>query len=96
MRAFKLFGLPAIPIVLVTPDIPESLRQRPAEWVAVARVHVERDGVSEVTMTEPSANTAIDAAILAALRQWRFRPTFIKGYLPIDSTVELRLTLAVK
>jgi hypothetical protein len=23
-------------------------------------------------------------------------PTFVKGYLPIDSTVELRLTLAVK
>jgi hypothetical protein len=34
MPAFKLFGLPAIPIVLVTPDIPEALRQHPAEWVA--------------------------------------------------------------
>jgi outer membrane biosynthesis protein TonB len=38
----------------------------------------------------------IDAAVLAALRQWRFRPTFVKGYLPIDSSVEVRLTLTVK
>ena len=95
--------MPAIPIDAPPPTLPDALQQQKAEWTAVARVHVGRDGSSEISITQPAADSSVNRAVEDALKRWRFRASFIGGgsyYLPWgptpqDSTIELRVKVSV-
>jgi outer membrane biosynthesis protein TonB len=88
-------GTPAAPIEAPPPELPADLLQPNAAWKAVVRVHVARDGTAETVITTPTADPAVTRALDTALHRWRFRPTFIRGALPQDSTIELSVELSV-
>jgi outer membrane biosynthesis protein TonB len=92
---FERRGAPATPIETPPPDLPPALLRPGAEWSTVLRVHVARDGTAAATVITPAADPAITSAVQAVLRRWRFRPTFIRGSQPQDSTIELSLTVSV-
>jgi hypothetical protein len=89
-------GSPAVPIATPLPEIPAALRQQKGDWMMVARVHVARDGSSEITITRPIPDPALNRAVDQALSRWRFRPSSA-GWLaePADSTIELSLNVSV-
>lgn len=92
---FARRGTPAAPIETPPPDLPPALLRPGAQWNAVLRVHVARDGTAEATVTTPAADPAVTSAVQAVVRRWRFRPTFVRGAQPEDSTIELSLTVSV-
>lgn len=91
---YALRGTPAIPMDATPPALPPALLKPNAEWTVVARVHVARDGKTEVTIANATPDAAVNRAVEEALRRWRLRPTFIRGYLPQDSTIELSVTIS--
>jgi hypothetical protein len=88
-------GTPALPIEAPPPELPADLLQPNAAWTAVARAHVARDGTAETVITTPTTDPAVTRALEAALHRWRFRPTFIRGAQPQDSTIEISVVLSV-
>jgi hypothetical protein len=89
-------GSPAVPIDTPTPEIPAALLQQKGDWIMVARVHVARNGATDITITRPIADPAVNRAVDEALSRWRFRPSSA-GWLaePADSTIELSLNVSV-
>jgi hypothetical protein len=89
-------GSPAVPIDTPPPEIPASLLQQKGDWMMVARVHVARNGATEITITRPIADPVVNRAVDQALSRWRFRPSSA-GWLaePADSTIELSLNVSV-
>jgi protein TonB len=78
-----------------TPDIPEELRRRALNLVAVARFRVAADGRAEVELTEATPDPRLNRAMVEALRQWRFFPAMADGK-PIASTIEIRIPIEVQ
>jgi periplasmic protein TonB len=77
------------------PELPESVRRRVIEAVAVARFSVAADGAARVELTEPTADPELNRALLESLRRWRFFPALRDGR-PIASTVDIRIPISVK
>ena len=77
------------------PEIPESLRHRTVDVVAVARFRVTADGNAQVELTEPTSNPDLNRALLEALKRWRFFPAMQAGK-PIVSTIDIRIPISVK
>ncbi len=74
--------------------------QPKAQWTALALVHVARNGAAtDVRITKPVADEAVNRALEDALRGWRFRATFIASgpftTRPNDSVIELTVKIAV-
>jgi hypothetical protein len=91
---FARAGFPAVVLEAPAPELPEALLKPNARWTVVIRVHVATDGTAETTVTQPAADPVVTRALEAVLPRWRFRPTFIRGSLPQDSTVELTVALS--
>ena len=77
------------------PELPDDLRHRNVEWIAVARFHIEPDGSATVELIEPTAEPRVNRLLLDALRRWRFFPAIRSGR-PVASTLDLRIPISVR
>jgi protein TonB len=77
------------------PEIPEALRHRSIEIIAVARFKVAANGSAQVELTGPTADADLNRALLESLRRWRFFPAMQDGK-PVASTVEIRIPISVR
>jgi len=77
------------------PDIPEALRRRAIDLVAVARFRVAADGSAEVDLIEPTPDPQLNRALLETLRRWRFFPAIEDGR-PAASSLDIRIPISVR
>jgi len=77
------------------PEIPEALRRRTIDLVAVARFRVDATGRAQVELIEPTPDPDLNRALLESLRRWRFFPATQAGR-PIASTIDVRIPVSVK
>ena len=77
------------------PEIPDGLRHRSVDITAVARFKVAANGSARVELTEPTADSDLNRALLEALGRWRFFPAMQDGK-PIASTLEIRIPISVR
>jgi protein TonB len=77
------------------PEIPERLRRRDVELVAVARFQVAADGTAQVELIGPTSEPSLNQSLIATLRTWRFFPALEQGR-PVASTIDLRIPISVR
>jgi periplasmic protein TonB len=77
------------------PAIPDVLRRRALDLVAVARFRVAADGSTQVELIEPTPDPELNRALMDALRRWKFFPAISNGK-PVASTVDIRIPISVK
>ena len=77
------------------PEIPDSLRHRTVDLVAVARFRVTIDGSAQVELTQPTSDPDLNRALVDTLKRWRFFPAMHAGK-PILSTIDIRIPISVK
>jgi protein TonB len=77
------------------PEIPDSLRHRSVELVAVARFRVTVNGSAQVELTRPTSDPDLNRALLETLKRWRFFPAMQAGK-PIVSMIDIRIPISVK
>src|SRR4029453_332125 len=68
------------------PEIPDSLRRRSIDLVALARFKVAVDGSAPVELIEPTTDPELNHALLDSLKRWRFFPAMQNGK-PVASSV---------
>lgn len=88
-------GSPAVPIDAPMPEVPAALLQQKGDWIMVAHVHVARDGATEIRITRPIADAALNRAVDQALSRWHFRPSSAGYGQPEDSTIKLSVKVSV-
>jgi len=77
------------------PEIPDALRRRSLELVALARFKVAADGSAQVELIEPTSEPDLNRALLDALKRWRFFPAMQDGK-AVASSVDIRIPVSVK
>jgi protein TonB len=77
------------------PEIPEALRRRTIDLVAVARFRVDATGRAQVELVEPTSDPDLNRALLESLKRWRFFPATQAGR-PVASTIDVRIPVSVK
>ena len=77
------------------PEIPEALRRRNIEMVAIARFRVAENGSARVELLQPTGEPELNRALLDTLRRWRFFPAMQEGK-PVASTVDIRIPISVR
>jgi periplasmic protein TonB len=77
------------------PEIPEALRRRTIDLVAVARFRVDATGRAQVELVEPTPDPDLNRALLESLKRWRFFPATRAGR-PVASTIDVRIPVSVK
>jgi protein TonB len=77
------------------PEIPEALRRRNIDVVAVALFRVAADGSAQVELVQGTAEPTLNRALLDTLKTWRFFPALADGK-PTASTIEIRIPISVK
>jgi periplasmic protein TonB len=77
----------------VQPEYPEEARQRRVEGTVRLHVIIARDG-SIAQMEVISGDPLLVKSSLDAVRQWRYRPTLLKGEpVEVDTTIDVIYTL---
>jgi len=77
------------------PEIPEALRHRAIEVVAVARFRVAANGIAQVDLIQPTSDPDLNRTLLESLKRWRFFPAMQDGK-PVGSTLEIRIPISVR
>jgi protein TonB len=77
------------------PELPDALRRRNMEMVAVARFSVASDGSARVTLIEPTSDPDLNRALLDSLKRWKFFPAMQDGK-PVASNIDIRIPISVK
>jgi len=77
------------------PEIPDTLRRRNLELVAVARFRVAANGSAQVELTQPTSEPELNQALLASLKRWRFFPATQDGK-PVASSIDIRVPISVR
>ena len=77
------------------PEIPDALRRRNIEIVAMARFSVAADGSTQVALIEPTSDPDLNRALLDSLRRWKFFPAMQDGK-PVASKIDIRIPISVK
>jgi protein TonB len=77
------------------PEIPETLRRRNIDVVAVALFRVAADGSAQVELVQATFDPRLNRALTDTLKTWRFFPALDNGK-PIASTIEIRIPISVK
>lgn len=77
------------------PEIPEDLRRRTLNLVALARFHVAANGSAEVELVEPTPEPTLNRALLETLARWRFFPAIELGK-PVASVIDIRVPITVR
>lgn len=84
-------GCVQVIIVLVIPD---EIRRRDIELVAVARFHVAADRSTTVDLIQATPEPRLNSALLDALARWRFFPAIENGH-PVASIIDIRIPISV-
>jgi periplasmic protein TonB len=77
------------------PEIPDELRRRAINLIAVARFRVAANGAAEVELIQPTPDATLNRTLLDALKRWRFLPAMDVGK-PVASTLEIRVPISVR
>ncbi|HTS91797.1 MAG TPA: TonB family protein [Stellaceae bacterium] len=77
------------------PEIPDALRHRAVELVAIARFRVAADGSAKVELVSPTPDPAFNRLLLEALGKWRFFPQIEAGK-PVASVIDIRIPISVR
>jgi protein TonB len=77
------------------PELPDALRRRNMEMVAVARFSVAADGSARVALIEPTSDPDLNLALLDSLKRWKFFPAMQDGK-PVASNIDIRIPISVK
>jgi protein TonB len=77
------------------PEIPDDLRRRNINFVALARFHVAANGSAQVELVEATPEPTLNRELLTTLSKWRFFPAMEQGK-PVASVVEIRVPITVK
>jgi len=77
------------------PEIPEVMRHHALDLVAVARFRVAADGSATVELIQATPEPELNAALLEALKRWRFFPALENGR-PVASLVDIRIPITVR
>jgi protein TonB len=77
------------------PEIPDALRRRNIEIVAMARFSVAADGSAQVALIEPTSDPDLNRALLDSLKRWKFFPAMQDGK-PVASKIDIRIPISVK
>jgi len=77
------------------PEIPDSLRSRNIDLVAVARFRVAADGSAQVELIEATPEPTLNSALLDTLAKWQFFPAMQNGR-PVASIIDIRIPISVK
>jgi protein TonB len=77
------------------PEVPEALRHRSLELVALARFHIGADGGAQVELLEPTSDPELNRSLMETLRKWRFFPELRNGR-PVASTLDIRIPISVR
>ncbi|HXJ77908.1 MAG TPA: energy transducer TonB [Candidatus Methylomirabilis sp.] len=77
------------------PEIPDALRHRNIEAVAIARFQVAANGSAQVELVEPTSDPDLNRALVDSLKRWRFFPGMEDGK-PVASTVDIRIPISVR
>jgi len=77
------------------PEIPDSLRNRNIDLVAVARFRVAADGSAQVELIQSTPEPTLNSALLDTLVKWRFFPAMENGH-PVASIIDIRIPISVK
>jgi protein TonB len=77
------------------PEIPEELRRRALDLVAVARFHVAANGAAQMELIQPTPDAALNRALTETLAKWRFFPAMDQGR-PVASTIDIRIPITVR
>jgi periplasmic protein TonB len=77
------------------PEIPDELRRRAIDLVAVAQFRVAANGSAEVELIQPTPDATLNRALLEALKKWRFFPALEAGK-PVASSMEIRIPISVR
>ena len=77
------------------PEIPDALRRRNIEMVAMARFSVAADGSAQVALIEPTSDPDLNRALLDSLKRWKFFPAMQDGK-PVASNIDIRIPISVK
>ena len=77
------------------PEIPLALRHHTLDLVAVARFRVAADGSATVELIQATPEPELNAALLDALKRWRFFPALENGH-PVASSVDIRIPISVR
>jgi TonB family protein len=85
---------PPMKIVNVQPEYPEEAKGQGIQGVVILDVSLTAQGVPEDVEVLRSI-PQLDAAAIAAVRQWRYQPTLMNGVpTPVQMTVTVNFTLA--
>ena len=77
------------------PDVPDSYRTIAFEHTIKGRVTIQASGRTTVEITDGSGVPALDAAVLSAVRRWRYKPAQRNGS-PVESTVPFTVRFSNK
>jgi protein TonB len=77
------------------PEIPEALRHRSLDLVALARFRIGPDGSAQVELVEPTPDPELNRSLTETLRKWRFFPELRDGR-PVASTLDIRIPISVR
>ncbi len=78
------------------PEIPDELRRRAIDLVAVARFRVRPPTARRRwSLIEPTPDAALNRALVETLKKWRFFPAVDAGK-PVASTLEIRIPISVR
>ena len=76
------------------PEIPEALRRRNIDVVAVALFKVAADGSAQVELVQGTFDPVLNRALIETLKTWRYFPAIDDGK-PVASTIEIRIPISV-
>ena len=77
------------------PQIPDELRKRPIDAVAIVVFHVNPDGSASVELREATGDPRLNQVLLDGFRRWRFFPA-VDHDKPVASVIELRVPIQVR
>jgi outer membrane biosynthesis protein TonB len=79
----------------VLPTLPDSLRREAFRSYVRVSVSIGKDGASKVSFRESSGNAQVDAIVMRALSQWKWKPAEKFGE-PIDSEKNFKFIFEVR
>ena len=77
------------------PQIPDALRQRRIDAVAIVVFHVAPDGSATVELRAATDDPRLNQVLLEGFKRWRFFPALEKDN-PVASVLELRVPIQVR
>lgn len=78
-ESFAVPSVEAQAIEQIKPEIPFEVRSQEYKSYVRVKVEIDIDGTSNPSLKTSSGNEKVDAAVLSALKRWRWRPALLNG-----------------